>query len=157
MSTPGAAAVAPGRVNCAQLVPNLYTQPVASWLPACVADCLLVRPPVRPSVRLSVRPGDNENIALIPGGFEEATLFARDKHRVYLRRRAGFIKYALRHGYVVCLLGWDTLRACPRLFSLAATAYNSSGSLSRLVGNVVHCLLCWLLLQVHYSASVHVW
>lgn len=42
-----------------------------------------------------------ENLALIPGGFEEATIFARGKHRVFIKQRAGFIKYALQHGYTL--------------------------------------------------------
>ncbi|KAJ0404378.1 hypothetical protein ATCC90586_003121 [Pythium insidiosum] len=42
-----------------------------------------------------------DNVCLIPGGFEEATIFRHNRHRVYLRRRAGFIKLALQHGYTV--------------------------------------------------------
>ena len=41
------------------------------------------------------------NIGLIPGGFEEATIFAHDHHRVFIRNRRGFVKYALQHGYKV--------------------------------------------------------
>jgi hypothetical protein len=33
-----------------------------------------------------------QNIALLPGGFEEATLFKRGKHRLYLSKRKGFVK-----------------------------------------------------------------
>ena len=40
-----------------------------------------------------------QNLAFLPGGFEEATLYERGRHRVFLRRRKGFIKYALQHGY----------------------------------------------------------
>lgn len=42
-----------------------------------------------------------QNIGFVPGGFEEATLYARGKHRVYLKQRFGFIKLALQHGYKV--------------------------------------------------------
>ncbi|OQR92322.1 diacylglycerol acyltransferase [Achlya hypogyna] len=42
-----------------------------------------------------------KNIALIPGGFEEATTFEHGVHRVYLQKRKGFIKLALVHGYQV--------------------------------------------------------
>ena len=42
------------------------------------------------------------NIAIIPGGFEEATFQERGIERIYIRKRKGFIKYALRHGYQVC-------------------------------------------------------
>ncbi len=41
------------------------------------------------------------NIALLPGGFEEATLYKRGRHRLYLSKRKGFIKYALQYGYNV--------------------------------------------------------
>lgn len=41
------------------------------------------------------------NIGFIPGGFEEATLYQRGKYRVFIKRRFGFIKLALQHGYKV--------------------------------------------------------
>jgi len=41
------------------------------------------------------------NLALIPGGFEEATLQEQGVERVVLKDRKGFIKYALRFGYRV--------------------------------------------------------
>lgn len=44
---------------------------------------------------------DKENIALIPGGFEETTLYERGKFRLYLKKRKGFIKYALQFGYII--------------------------------------------------------
>uniref|UniRef100_M4BCG3 Acyltransferase n=1 Tax=Hyaloperonospora arabidopsidis (strain Emoy2) TaxID=559515 RepID=M4BCG3_HYAAE len=42
-----------------------------------------------------------QNVCIIPGGFEEATLFERGKHRLFLKNRFGFIKLALQHGYEV--------------------------------------------------------
>ena len=36
--------------------------------------------------------GKEENIALLPGGFQEATLYKRGKYRLYLNERKGFIK-----------------------------------------------------------------
>lgn len=39
------------------------------------------------------------NCALLPGGFQEATLYRSGRHRVYLKKRAGFVKYALQHGF----------------------------------------------------------
>ncbi|KAG6609414.1 Diacylglycerol acyltransferase [Phytophthora cinnamomi] len=42
-----------------------------------------------------------QNVCLIPGGFEEATLYERGKHRVYIKKRFGFIKLALQYGYKV--------------------------------------------------------
>ena len=41
------------------------------------------------------------SLALIPGGFEEATLAERGVDRVYLKSRVGFIKYALQFGFRV--------------------------------------------------------
>lgn len=38
-------------------------------------------------------------LALVPGGFHEATLSNPGSERVYLENRRGFVKYALRHGY----------------------------------------------------------
>lgn len=42
-----------------------------------------------------------ENVGLIPGGFQEASLYVRGRHRVVLKRKTGFIKYALQFGYQV--------------------------------------------------------
>ena len=41
------------------------------------------------------------NVALIPGGFQEATLYQRGMHRIYIKERKGFIKYALQYGYSI--------------------------------------------------------
>mmetsp|Transcript_59396 Transcript_59396/g.173775 ORF Transcript_59396/g.173775 Transcript_59396/m.173775 type:complete len:363 (+) Transcript_59396:55-1143(+) len=38
------------------------------------------------------------NVAFVPGGFEDATVMIFGKHRTCMRKRAGFIKYALMHG-----------------------------------------------------------
>ena len=40
-----------------------------------------------------------ENVALPPGGFEEATLTSEHHDRVYIKKRFGFVKLALQHGY----------------------------------------------------------
>ncbi|GMF56865.1 unnamed protein product [Phytophthora fragariaefolia] len=53
----------------------------------------------KPAFRRVLRTG--QNVCLMPGGFEEATLYERGKHRVYIRKRFGFIKLALQHGYKV--------------------------------------------------------
>ncbi|KAF4041799.1 Diacylglycerol acyltransferase domain-containing protein [Phytophthora infestans] len=47
------------------------------------------------------RMSNRQNVCLIPGGFEEATLYERGKHRVYIKKRFGFIKLALQYGYKV--------------------------------------------------------
>lgn len=41
------------------------------------------------------------NIGFLPGGFEEATLYQRGRYRIFLKKRFGFIKLALQHGYKV--------------------------------------------------------
>lgn len=35
------------------------------------------------------------NIALLPGGFEEATCYENGKNLIFIKNRKGFIKYAL--------------------------------------------------------------
>ena len=42
---------------------------------------------------------NNETIAIIPGGFEEAALTEYNANNVYIKDRKGFIKLALQHGY----------------------------------------------------------
>ncbi|KAJ8600759.1 hypothetical protein CTAYLR_006095 [Chrysophaeum taylorii] len=53
--------------------------------------------PSRENLEKQMRTG--RNIAIIPGGFEEATICVRGEERVFLRHRKGFVKYALRYGY----------------------------------------------------------
>lgn len=40
-----------------------------------------------------------ENIAFLPGGFEEATITNHNQDQVWIKNRKGFIKYALKYGY----------------------------------------------------------
>jgi Diacylglycerol acyltransferase len=42
-----------------------------------------------------------ENLALPPGGFEEATLTCPDQDRVYIQKRTGFVKLCLQHGIAI--------------------------------------------------------
>jgi 2-acylglycerol O-acyltransferase 2 len=42
-----------------------------------------------------------KNMRFLPGGFEEATITNTEKNRVYVKRRKGFIKYALKYGYTL--------------------------------------------------------
>ena len=44
---------------------------------------------------------EGKPLALIPGGFEEATITSDRADRVYLKDRKGFAKYALQNGYSV--------------------------------------------------------
>lgn len=40
-------------------------------------------------------------MALIPGGFEEATIHSDNSSRVFIKHRLGFVKYALKFGYAL--------------------------------------------------------
>lgn len=42
-----------------------------------------------------------DSLGLLPGGFQEACLTRFGKDRVYIKKRQGFIKYCLQHGYRV--------------------------------------------------------
>ncbi|KAI8613869.1 diacylglycerol acyltransferase-domain-containing protein [Chytriomyces sp. MP71] len=42
-----------------------------------------------------------ENLALLPGGFDEAAILRKGRFDVFLNDRKGFIKYALQYGYAV--------------------------------------------------------
>ena len=42
-----------------------------------------------------------KTIAILPGGFEEASINCPTFDRVYLKHRRGWIKYALEHGYTL--------------------------------------------------------
>jgi len=42
-----------------------------------------------------------QNVIIIPGGFEEATITNHEEDRVFIKERKGFIKYALQYGYKV--------------------------------------------------------
>merc|ERR1719323_280300 len=56
-------------------------------------------------------------LALVPGGFHEATVCCRGKERVFLKNRRGFVKFALRHGYdlvPVYTVGEDDLMSNPQ-------------------------------------------
>ncbi len=42
-----------------------------------------------------------EDLALPPGGFEEATLTSMNHDRAYIKKRAGFVKLCLQYGYSI--------------------------------------------------------
>jgi len=44
---------------------------------------------------------NKRSLALIPGGFEEATIHSNQTDRLFLKNRKGFIKYALQYGYSI--------------------------------------------------------
>lgn len=61
--------------------------------------CANIRGASRESMTALMERG--RNVALLPGGFEEATICARGADRVWVRSRKGFVKFALRYGYRV--------------------------------------------------------
>jgi len=44
---------------------------------------------------------DKRNLAIIPGGFEDATLMHHGKERTFIKHRKGLVKFALQNGYAV--------------------------------------------------------
>ena len=46
---------------------------------------------------------DRTTFGIIPGGSEEVALHETGKENLYLRKRAGFLKYALQHGYTLVI------------------------------------------------------
>jgi len=52
----------------------------------------------RSDMNAMMKAGDSP-LMLVPGGFYEATISCAGHERVFLKKRMGFVKYALRHGY----------------------------------------------------------
>lgn len=42
---------------------------------------------------------ERENVLLVPGGIQEASLMEFGKEKLFLKQRKGFVRYALQHGY----------------------------------------------------------
>jgi 2-acylglycerol O-acyltransferase 2 len=96
-----------GFISCS--TSQVFAKSDIKWL---VADALLVLPFVRDFMvwndsfeaskqRMTQLCNEGENIGLIPGGFQEATIYMRNRHRLYIKERKGFIKYALQYGYKI--------------------------------------------------------
>eukprot|EP00310_Coccolithus_braarudii_P015570 CAMPEP_0183341838 /NCGR_PEP_ID=MMETSP0164_2-20130417/8046_1 /TAXON_ID=221442 /ORGANISM="Coccolithus pelagicus ssp braarudi, Strain PLY182g" /LENGTH=192 /DNA_ID=CAMNT_0025512265 /DNA_START=404 /DNA_END=979 /DNA_ORIENTATION=- len=112
----------------------------------CFSPTLFYSPLFLLYTRLLGRPGraNKENmselmrgshdLALIPGGFEEATLTSGGQaERVFIRERRGFVKYCLQYGYAICpcfsfgekqlysnVQGWWKLRLALNKFGVPA-------------------------------------
>lgn len=54
-------------------------------------------PATRAEIKKAMTRGDS--LAMLPGGFQEASICQRGKDRVYIKKRKGFIKYCLQGGY----------------------------------------------------------
>jgi 2-acylglycerol O-acyltransferase 2 len=70
---------------------------MADW---CESDSQWAGSATRSVMLKAMEKGDS-SLALLPGGFQEATLCAMGKDRVYIKGRAGFVKYCLMHGYAI--------------------------------------------------------
>jgi len=94
---------------------SLFLHPSLSSVTFCFSPFLYYSPFFRLYARLVGRPGRadkdymlklmraGQHQALIPGGFEEASITSGgEADRVFIKSRAGFIKYCLQHGVVVC-------------------------------------------------------
>ena len=91
----------------------LYLRPELGRVRFCFATALAYSPYFRLLCRLTGRPGSasresmtammraGEHLALITGGFHEASISSELADRVFLKDRAGFIKFALAWGYRV--------------------------------------------------------
>ncbi|CAM9764567.1 unnamed protein product, partial [Heterosigma akashiwo] len=89
----------------------LFCSPLMASVRFIFAPVLYASPFFRLWSRLTGNPGSadkasmieymkrREHLAIPPGGFEEATLSSPSHDRVYIKKRAGFVKLALQHGY----------------------------------------------------------
>ena len=91
----------------------LYHNPVMRGIRFCFAPSLYASPFFRIFSRMANNPGsasrpsidaylrNGEDVALPPGGFEEATLTSTVKDRVFIKRRYGFVRLCLKHGVAI--------------------------------------------------------
>jgi 2-acylglycerol O-acyltransferase 2 len=56
-------------------------------------------PADKKSIRKALEKGDA--VCIIPGGFEDATLFQYGKERTAMKKRKGIVKYCLEYGYAI--------------------------------------------------------
>lgn len=89
----------------------LFSRPELAEMRFCFSPALYTSPFFRMFCSLTGKPAPADkksflalmnkrtSIALIPGGFEEASLTCNTTERIYLKKRAGFLKYAMMNGY----------------------------------------------------------
>lgn len=92
---------------------TLFLDPQFQHVRFCYSPVLYMSPFHRLLSRAMGKPGSaskrdmasymrkGEDLALLVGGFEEATLTSRDHDRVYVKRRTGFVKLCLQHGVAI--------------------------------------------------------
>jgi len=92
---------------------TLFAQQELDHVHWCFANVLYNSPMFRAFTSLIGRPASaskasflrlmkrRKTIAILPGGFEEATISCVSVDRVYLAKRKGWVKYALQNGYAL--------------------------------------------------------
>eukprot|EP00727_Mastigamoeba_balamuthi_P001623 m51a1_g11458 putative mono- or diacylglycerol acyltransferase (768) ;mRNA; r:1297-4143 len=100
-----------GLLLASSLIFNHDLMPVFGTRPAvaAVADVVLALPVwrqvfgmlgvVSASRKSLERVSKTHNICIVPGGVAEMAITSHDAERVYLKKRKGFVKFALRHGF----------------------------------------------------------
>ena len=91
----------------------LYHNPAMKAVRFCFAPSLYASPFFRIFSRMANKPGSasrpemnsylrrGEDVALPPGGFEEATLTSTEKDRVFIKKRYGFVRLCLKYGTAI--------------------------------------------------------
>lgn len=91
----------------------LYCHDMMQHVRFCFSPVLFMTPFFRLFSRAAGNPGSaskdsmigcmkkGESLALLPGGFEEATLTSRKHDRVFIKKRTGFVRLCLRHGIAI--------------------------------------------------------
>lgn len=92
---------------------SLFAHPHLGHVRFCFAPGLYFSPFFRLFTRAVGNPGSagkaamisymkaGEDLALPPGGFEEATLTSTNHDRVFIKRRTGFVRLCLQHGIAI--------------------------------------------------------
>jgi len=92
---------------------TLYHSDIMANVRFCFSTALFLSPFFQLWSRLTGKPGkadkksmlsymkNGESLALPPGGFEEATISSSSQDRVYIKKRKGFVKLCLMHGYSI--------------------------------------------------------
>jgi 1-acyl-sn-glycerol-3-phosphate acyltransferase len=78
--------------------PVLFRLPILRWILLALGCCV---PATKAGLSRLMR--QRTTFGIIPGGSEEVALHASGREHLYLRHRAGFVKYALRHGYTLVI------------------------------------------------------
>ena len=97
------------------------------------------------------------DMALPPGGFEEATISTTVKDRVYIKRRVGFVKLCLQHQYdeivpVYCFGEKDTFWNVQGLWHLRVNILNRMS----IPATVPYGMFCLPLLPKRSEGGLHV-